>query len=263
MKTTVGNTQNKRDDKKQVNIAWNSRLVFQVGVIVSGLLVFILMQTSFKVTSTAVADKTEFNLEEPPMINFEIDIEKPKPISPVKSEPVKPKAIPKPIKTDIVVVKENTKEVETEIMPTDLPIDEPSVPDQPVVVTPEPSKEEPAGPSSILNVEFVPVFPGCEGLASNAETIECLSSQISVFVSNNFKKDALDNLQSNTVQRVSVQFKVDSNGFITDIRTNSNVERINREVKRVIGNLPRMKPGRQGDRAVDVLYTVPIVFRIP
>ncbi len=48
MKTTVKNTANKRAQKKQTNIKWNSRLFFQIGVIVSLLLIFFLMQTNLK-----------------------------------------------------------------------------------------------------------------------------------------------------------------------------------------------------------------------
>lgn len=261
MKTTVPNTRNRMEDKKQVNISWNSRLFFQIGIIISCLIVFVLMQTTFQVSAPTVAEKTEFVLEENPMVTYQIDIDKPKPVAPAHKETVKPKVIVKSLKTEILVVKNDSpKEIESEVLATDTPA---AVPSDNVESVPEPTTPESVGPSSILNVEFVPVFPGCEGLSSNSETIDCLSSQISAFVSNNFKRDALENLQSNSIQRVSVQFKVDSNGFIKDIRTNSNNEKINKEVKRVIGNLPRMKPGRQGNRTVDVLYTVPITFRIP
>ena len=47
MKTTVENTRNKRAEKKQTNIKWNSRLFFQIGVIVSLLTVFFIMPSRF------------------------------------------------------------------------------------------------------------------------------------------------------------------------------------------------------------------------
>jgi protein TonB len=40
MKSTAKNVRNKRQEKKQINIQWNSRLFFQIGIIVSLLTVF-------------------------------------------------------------------------------------------------------------------------------------------------------------------------------------------------------------------------------
>lgn len=264
MKTNVKNPQNKRVEKKQVNIVWNSRLFFQIGIIISCLIVFFVMQTSFEVGTPVIADQSSFGIEEPPMVIYQVDVEKPELLVPVKTVPVKPITTRKPVKSETFKVEDNTSDVvETPVLATDIPIIEHSITDVPQPIISEPSPSEPTGPSSILNVEFVPVYPGCEGLSSNAETIDCLSSRINTFLNRNFSKEVLENLYGNEVQKVYVQFKVDSQGFITDVRTNSTNQSLEREAKRVIAKLPRMKPGRQGDKNVDVLYTLPITFRIP
>ena len=59
-----------------------------------------------------------------------------------------------------------------------------------------------------------------------------------------------------------MKFKIDSNGFIADVVANSHNVYLKKEAQRVINNLPVMKPGKQGDKNVDVVYTVPIVFNI-
>lgn len=259
MKTTVNNPRNKREEKKQVSIAWNSRIIFQIGIIVSCLIVFFIMQASFETSTPVYAESPSFSLEEPPMITYVLDVEKPEPVVAPAKSPVKPRIIPKQVKsTDFVVKPNSTVEVETPTLPTDDPFVE-SVPEP---IAPEPTTPEPSGPSSILNVEFVPVYPGCEGFGSNAEKIECLSSQINSFIQRNFRKELLANLERDQTQKIYVQFKIDSQGYIADVRANATSEILKKEAMRVVENLPKMKPGRQGNKNVDVLYTVPITFRI-
>ena len=258
MKTNVEPTVNKREAKKLVDIAWNSRLIFQLGIIVSCLVVFFVMQTSFKTGETSYKDGKDFVIVDPPMITYEIDLDIPKPKAPVVKQVVKPVTAPKQVIANEFEVKENTtKEEETAVLPTDTPIVH-----APVPVVPTPTISEPTGPTSIINVEFVPVYPGCESLKTNSEKIDCLSSEINIFINRNFRKQILENLEANQVHKIYVQFKIDSNGFIKDVRANSTNDNLKREAQRVISNLPRMKPGRQGDKNVDVLYTVPIVFKI-
>lgn len=258
MKTTVKPPANKREAKKRVNIPWNSRLIFQLGIIVSCLVVFFVMQTSFQIEETSYNDRTEFGILEPPMITYEVDVDIPQPNAPIPKEVVKPVTTIKPVISDVFEVKENTsKDEETTVPPTDIPIIE-----TPLPVIPKPIDPEPTGPTSIINVEFVPVYPGCESLATNSEKIDCLSSEINIFINRNFRKEILESLEANQVHKIYVQFKIDTNGYIKDVRANAINDKLKREAQRVISNLPKMKPGRQGDKNVDVLYTVPIVFKI-
>lgn len=258
MKTTVKAPRSKREEKKQVSISWNSRLFFQIGIIVSCLLVLFVMQTSFKMDKPSYPKHLSFGLEEPPLIDYQIDIEKPKHLASVRRDVVKPISVPKRVRTDVFIVKSNTSEaLETSISPTDITFVEPSGQDnsEPIVL-------EPTEPSNILNVEFVPVYPGCEDLGSNAEKIDCLSDKISIFINRNFRKEILEDLERNQVQKIYVQFRIDSQGFIKDVRANSRNEKLKKEAQRVVSNLPKMRPGRQGDKNVEVLYTVPIIFQL-
>lgn len=261
MKTTDKIPKNKREEKKLVNINWNSRLFFQIGIIISVLLVFFLMETSFETQPSIQFKDTSTNFMEPPMMEYEVEFDLPLLVAPKINPPVKsvPQSVPqKRVPTNAFDIIDNaSKNIESDILSNDLPVPEITPPIAPAIVNPMAS-----APRSILNVEHVPVYPGCESLGSNDEKVACMSDKINAFINRNFRKELLENLERNQIQKIYVQFKIDSKGFITEVRANSNNERLKNEAQRVIGNLPVMKPGKQGDQNVDVLYTVPIIFKI-
>ncbi len=259
MKTTEANTRNKRAEKKQININWNSRLFFQIGVIASLLIVFFVMQTDFEIKNSTVSLNHTESMDEPPMIDYVLDIDKPKIEEPVKKVVVKPTPVAKVVKSPVFDVEPNTADIiEIEIAATDAPVIETPATTKPVIEEPTAS----TAPRTLMNVEFVPVFPGCESLATNDAKIECMSSKINAFINKNFRKEYLENLAPNETHRIYVKFKIDSKGYITEVLANSHNPLLKKEAQRVINNLPQMKPGKQGDKNVDVLYTVPIVFQI-
>lgn len=258
MKATVENARNKQEEKKQTNIKWNSRLFFQIGIIISLFIVFFLMQADFEVKTYKTTSSTFEGIKDPPVFDYVVELDKPKPSEPAKKIIEKKVPIQKPVQTTVFEVKPNTDpEVETQIAPTDLPVIETPTPAVTTSSEPEDTK-----PRNIINVEFVPIFPGCEALGTNAEKIECMSSKINSFINNNFRKELLEDLNSNETHKIYVNFKIDSNGFVTDVVANSHNADLKKEAQRVIKNLPTMKPGKQGDRSVEVLYTVPIIFKI-
>lgn len=258
MKNSVDITRNKRDQKKQINIKWNSSLFFQLGIVVSLLTVFFVMQMDFEMRVAEVTHPISEGVKEPPIIDYVIDLDLPKPSTPKKDIVQKKEPIKKVvISNDFVVKPDTVPDIETPIAATDEPIiDEPISPvDSPIV-------NETDGPKLMALVEFVPVFPGCGNLATNEQKVACMSSNIDAFINKNFKKELLENLNPNQTYRVYVNFKIDSKGFVTDVVANSHNDALTKEAQRVISKLPTMKPGKQGDKNVDVLYTVPIVLRI-
>ena len=62
-------------------------------------------------------------------------------------------------------------------------------------------------------------------------------------------------------QRVSVEFKVDKQGNITDIRARAKDSKMEREAIKTIKKLPKMTLGRQNDKNVDVIYRLPITLQ--
>jgi protein TonB len=59
-----------------------------------------------------------------------------------------------------------------------------------------------------------------------------------------------------------VQFKVDKNGNVTNIVARGPHPGLEKEAKRVIGQLPKMKPGKQRGKAVVMPFSIPIVFQV-
>lgn len=258
MKTTSNNSQNKREEKKRINIKWNSGVFFQIGVVVSLLTVFFVMQMNFEAPISRIVPLSYNSVTDPAMIDYVIDVETPKPV-------VSPKKIEKkrePIKKVVIsnnfeVKPDHTPVVETPIAPNNTPSEELATGEM------DNSKEAlPIRPHRMATVEFVPEFPGCGNLASNAEKVACMSSNIDAFINKNFRKSLLTNLNPSQTYRVYVNFKINSEGIVTDVVANSHHKALTAEAQRVITKLPQMKPGKQGDKNVDVLYSVPIVLRI-
>ena len=70
--------------------------------------------------------------------------------------------------------------------------------------------------------------------------------------------------QENGVQgRVIVQFVVNQDGSIVDAQVVRGVDPyLDKEALRVIGNMPKWKPGKQRGKAVRVKFTLPVMFRV-
>jgi protein TonB len=246
----------KREEKKRVNTPWNHSLFFQIGLIISLIVVFIVMETSIDYSEQYVGSNKDFYLEEPPTIKFVV--EKPqtmlKPLEKVTDKnPEKSRTL-----SSIIEVTSNVSSfLEASIKDDESPIKYNS---SSVTAISSPVVDE--KPKNIENVEFVPVFPGCETFKTNKEKISCMSSKIGTFIQKKFRTDQFNNLERDKIQRVYVQFKINKKGEITNVVSRANNLELETEGNRVIRKLPRMVPGRQGDVNVDVIYMVPIVFKV-
>jgi len=111
-------------------------------------------------------------------------------------------------------------------------------------------------------IENVPIYPGCENLSNNDQRKKCMSEKVQEFVQRKFNTDLGSQLGLSGVNRVIVQFKIDKNGNITDVRSRAPHPRLEQEAARVINSLPKMQPGRQRGKPVGVMYSLPIVFQV-
>jgi len=111
-------------------------------------------------------------------------------------------------------------------------------------------------------IEDVPIYPGCSG--NKEELRSCFSEKISKFVLRNFSSEiAADlGLQSGSIQKIFVVFKIDTNGKITSIKARAPHKKLQEEAIKVVGSLPVMTPGKQRGRPVTVSYGLPIVFKV-
>ena len=111
-------------------------------------------------------------------------------------------------------------------------------------------------------IDEVPVFPGCESLTSNKERKDCMSQKISALVNSNFNVGLGKQLNLTGTNRIFASFKIDKNGFVTNLKTRSPHPDLDAEAQRVISLLPKMKPGVHNGKEVGVLYSLPIIFKI-
>lgn len=245
----------KREDKKSVNPAWNHGLYFQIGLVVSLLIVFFVMEMSIGYKTARVDTNKGFILEELPMTVFTLHKE---PTMVVQKKNIERQADKSKSITDVITeVPDDSQLTEAKTTSTDTPIIDQHVdqnPSIPIVVN--------DGPKNMITVEFVPVFPGCESLSTNDERKACMSSKIAEFVQKRFKTDKFDKLVNSGEQKIYVQFKIDATGSIVDVKARGPHNSLEKEASRVISQLPQMQPGKQGSTSVAVLYSLPIVFQI-
>lgn len=121
---------------------------------------------------------------------------------------------------------------------------------------PEPVRSEPLNKPQPVNsnrvydvVEQMPSFPG--GI-----------SGLRTYLNQNIRYPA--EAQENCVQgRVVVSFVVGKDGHISDVTVLRSVDpSLDKEAVRVIRNMPRWSPGKQGGEPVRVRYNVPVSFRL-
>lgn len=110
-----------------------------------------------------------------------------------------------------------------------------------------------------VNVEKVPIFPGCENVRNKRK---CFEEKIQEHIRKyniRYPKVA----QEKGIQgRVAVMFTVKKDGSIGNIRTRGPDKSLEEAAERIIKLIPRLIPGMQDDRPVDVPYGIPIVFKL-
>lgn len=110
-------------------------------------------------------------------------------------------------------------------------------------------------------IEEVPIYPGCKG--NNQQKKNCMNLRIQKHVAKNFNSNLADSLGLPPgKKRIYVMFKISKTGNIIDIKTRGPHEALEQEALRIIKLLPKMKPGKQRGKTINVSYMLPIVFHV-
>ena len=235
--------------KHDVNLSKNNVVYFQIGLIVALILAIVVIEIKSPAAvyepevlpDVAVLTMDEWN---EPIRREEVKPKPPKPIEIFDVPPVIDENVPEPI--DDLIFEE--PEPVTEAVPgledlKDIPDEEPeSVP--------------------FIAVETVPVYPGCEGLKTNAERKACMQEKLNAFIGRNFDTTLGEEYGLSGVNRVDVQFTIDEYGEIINLKTRAPHPALEKEAKRVMNKLPVMEPGKQRNRNVRVIYSQPIRFKV-
>ena len=173
----------------------------------------------------------------------EIEITRP------ENTPPPPPPPPAPVVTEVLNVVDDDVELEQQEIVTSE--DSQTEAQTQTFVAPVVEEEEEESAQQIFTVvEEMPDFPdgGLQGLLN--------------FLAKNIKYPVI--AQENGIQgRVVCAFVVNKDGSIVDIEVLRGVDpSLDKEAVRVLGTMPKWKPGKQRGKPVRVKYTVPVMFRL-
>ena len=98
-------------------------------------------------------------------------------------------------------------------------------------------------------VEQMPTFPGGQ-------------QELMAYLGKNIKYPTIAQ-ENGTQGRVIIQFVVERDGSINDVRVARGVDPyLDKEAVRVVKSMPKWLPGKQNGKAVRVKFTVPVMFRL-
>ena len=112
------------------------------------------------------------------------------------------------------------------------------------------------------NFTSAPIFPGCEEFYnSEKEKKKCFQEKIKQHIADNFQYPKVA-LRKKIQGIVYIQFIIDIDGSIKEIRTRGPHPLLEKEAARIVSLLPGIVPGRNGDEFVRVPFSIPITFRL-
>ena len=165
-----------------------------------------------------------------------------------ENTPPPPPPPPAPVVTEVLNVVEDDVELEQQdILSSE---DSQDAVQQETFIAPAVVEEEEESSQTIFTVvEEMPDFPG-----GQAELLK--------FIAKSIKYPVI--AQENGIQgRVICAFVVNKDGSVVDAEVLRGVDpSLDKEALRVIGTMPKWKPGKQRGKPVRVKYTVPITFRL-
>lgn len=238
------------EPKKNIksDVSRNSSLYFAVGLALMMTLTYLTI--NYKSYEKEEIDIGQLNLDD--LEDEEI------PITQQEIIPPPPPPPPPKVPEEIEIVEDEKEIEETVIESTETDQEEEIVEVEEVEV--EEVEEDIEVPFSVI--ENVPVFPGCENEKNNNAKKKCMSEKIAKFVNRKFNTELAGDLGLSGRQRINVIFKIDKTGNIVGIRARAPHPGLEKEAQRVIGMLPKMKPGMQRGKAVIVPYSLPILFQV-
>lgn len=244
--------------KEDVKIKHSSWLYFQIGLVAVTVALMLIFNLEFEQRLASVDRPVSHPEPDFTYTIYTLPDEKPEPEI-TKKPPVKEPETKKPT-DEIDIVPDDTV---IEDGKDDFPPEEVTTvnDDSNTAVEPNtPPIDE--GPKTVLGVEMVPVFPGCENLSNNKERIDCMSAGMAKIVKNRFNTDVAHSLGLSGILRIQVSFIINKNGDVENLQVRAPHSQLEKETIRVVKSIPKMIPGFQNDKEVDVMYHLPITFDI-
>ncbi|UTW64147.1 energy transducer TonB [bacterium SCSIO 12741] len=109
--------------------------------------------------------------------------------------------------------------------------------------------------------ETMPTFCECEGIQSDDARKKCNDELLQTYLGSNLRYPHQE-LDLGVEGTAFVQYVVSRKGQVEQIRVGSHSEGFKAEAKRVVSNLPCIRPAYQNGHTVAVRYVIPIHFKI-
>lgn len=230
---------------QKADLSKNSSLYFVIGLSV---ILFI----SWQAIEWKTYDKSLYGYE---ALNIEDDDDEEIPITEQLKTPPPPPPPPPPA-PEVIEVVEDEEEVEETVIESTETNEDDIVEVEEVEI--EEVEEEIDVPFAVI--EDVPIFPGCEKVSKDKRR-DCFQEQMNNHIRKNFRYPEI--AQEMGIQgRVYVNFIIDKDGSITNIKMRGPDQNLEKEAERIISRLPNMTPGKQRGRPVRVPFGIPIIFRL-
>lgn len=234
----------------KADVGKRSMLFFQIGLVV-------MLFLSWQAIEWKTYDRNANNYGQ---LDLGDDLMEDVPVTQDLNIPPPPPPPPPPPAPDVVdIIEDDSEEEETIIESTE------TTPEAKIVEVQQIEEkviEEEIEEVPFAVIENVPVYPGCENERTNDAKKKCMSDKVNVFIQRRFNTDLAGDLGLQGIQRIMVQFKIDPQGRVTEVRARAPHPRLEREAISVVEALPQMQPGRQRGKAVSVLYSLPIIFDV-
>lgn len=251
-----GSRDAKQTQKEDIKIQYNSTAFFLLGIIIASLGVWIIAESKFATDNIMAEGKRELPPEDDFFYYIDIKTD-PKSEKPEKQEV---KKVVKKVIEKVNPVDNNTKIDDPIVDTTDDTVNTPDKnPDTDDTIDDSPSTEN--NPIFLNVVEVVPAFPSCNYLSDKAARIQCLSDEINKIVTKRFDTSVVERLGLQGQTRIYVSFVVDTNGIVTDVKARAPHPQLEKEAKRVMGYIPKLIPGMQNNKPVNVIYNLPITLQ--
>jgi len=244
----MNNTKKNYNGKNQLQP--NSNLFLQLGILLALAIVYTVFETKISHEVFIPPQSANINLE-PEVFAFpDFEIEKKEIMEKVEKQII-PKQlnnfeindIPDDPTEDVIFIPKPQSKVNIDSLFANLPED----------------AEEPNEVIDFIRVEQAPRFPGCKG-QNEEELRTCFNEKMNKFVAKNFNPTINSSFQGK--QKVYVQFEINKDGNIVNIKARSPFKQLEKEAIDVVGKLPKMTPAKQRNLNVSIRYNLPIILRL-
>lgn len=106
---------------------------------------------------------------------------------------------------------------------------------------------------------ITPIWPTCKAPRRQTQA-QCFDQKLTEHVMRNFQYPEIA-MNEGLTGTVNVEFIINKKGKVEVIGVTGGHRYLQREAIRIIRAIPKMKPGKWGEKPIAVAYTVPITFR--